>query len=93
MGQVAWTLDHQRDLLADFRAIYHLAPREVAGLSGPEYMALAYRLPAYQGVMAMRVQQEEERSRKNLRHRDAKLVDSSKASIQADPLLRDVVDM
>lgn len=51
---------HQRDLWADFRAIYHLSPGEALALPGPEYMALAYRVPAYQGVMAALLASEQE---------------------------------
>jgi hypothetical protein len=50
-------LDHQRDLWADFRAIYHLSPAEARALPGPEYMALAWRTPAYAGAMAALVAQ------------------------------------
>ena len=53
-------LTHQRDLWADFRAIYHLSPREALELPGPEYMALAYRASAYAGVMAARLASEQE---------------------------------
>lgn len=54
-------LDHQRDLWADFRAFYHLAPADALALPGPEYLALAYRTPAYQGVMAARLEHERRR--------------------------------
>jgi hypothetical protein len=51
-------LDHQRDLWADFRAFYHLSPAEARALPGPEYMALAWRTPAYSGAMAARLARE-----------------------------------
>lgn len=54
-----WVLDHLDDLDADFLAIYHL-DLEQAEISAPRYFALAYRLPAYQGVMAARVDEERE---------------------------------
>jgi hypothetical protein len=46
-----WVLDHQADIDADFLAIYGL-DLEQAEITGPRYFALAYRLTAYQGVMA-----------------------------------------
>lgn len=51
-------LAHQRDLWADFRFAYGLSPAEALALPGPEYMALAWRTPAYNGVMAARLASE-----------------------------------
>lgn len=78
-----WVLDHPRDLMADFRAIYHLSPREASQLPFPEYLALAYRLPAYQGVMSHRISEAE----------DAKkdLASGKREAIMADPILSDVI--
>jgi len=58
-GQTIWVLDHEDDIDADFLAIYHidLCEQEV---TGPRYFALAYRLTAYQGVMAARAEEERE---------------------------------
>lgn len=53
--QVIWVLDHRRDLEADFRAFFHLDPRSMYALPGPEFFALAVRTVAFQGVMASRV--------------------------------------
>lgn len=53
-------LDHQRDLWADFRAVYGLAPADALALPGPEYLALAYRLPAYESVIRARAERERE---------------------------------
>ena len=55
--QVAWVLDHQDDIDADFLAIYGLDLEHVE-ISAPRYFALAYRLTAYQGVMAARADEE-----------------------------------
>lgn len=50
-------LGHMRDLDADFLAVYGIdLEREEIG--GPRFFALAHRLPAYQGVMAARVEAE-----------------------------------
>ncbi len=50
-----WVLDYRWDLAADFRALYRLSPTETAELPGPEFFALAYRVSAYDGVMAVRM--------------------------------------
>lgn len=57
--QIAWTLAYERDLDADFLALYGIDLEE-DNLSGPRYFALAHRLPAYSGVMAARVESERE---------------------------------
>lgn len=59
VAQVMWVLSHEADIDADFLAIYgiDLCEQEVPG---PRYFALAYRLTAYQGVMAARVEEERE---------------------------------
>ncbi|MER5750617.1 hypothetical protein [Streptomyces sp. NPDC002088] len=54
-----WILDHVEDLDADFLAIYHLDLEHVE-ISSRRYFALAHRLPAYQGVMAARIEEERE---------------------------------
>lgn len=48
-------LHYQRDLWSDFRAVHRLSPDQALALPGPEYMALAWRLPAYGGVLANRM--------------------------------------
>lgn len=58
-GQVLWVLDHLDDLDADFLAIYGI-DLERDGISAHRYFALAQRLPAYQGVMAARVEEQRE---------------------------------
>lgn len=53
IAQVAWVLDYLDDIDADFLAIYgiDLLEQEV---SARRYFALIHRLPAYQGVLAVR---------------------------------------
>jgi hypothetical protein len=60
VGQVMWVLAHEADIDADFLAIYGIDLEQV-DLTGPRYFALAYRLTAYQGVMAARVDEEQDR--------------------------------
>lgn len=59
LEQVLWVLDHADDLDADFLAIYGI-DLDTYDMDGPRYLALAHRLPAYQGVMAARVDEERE---------------------------------
>jgi hypothetical protein len=59
--QVAWVLEHEADLDADFLAIYGM-DLAAYDITGPRDLALAHRLPAYQGVMAARVEEEREDS-------------------------------
>ena len=46
--------DHLADLASDFSAVHGI--RDMLSLPGPVFFAFAYRLSAYQGVMAARVQ-------------------------------------
>jgi hypothetical protein len=52
-------LNHLEDLESDFRVYYRLTPEDILDLSGPQFLALARRVPAYGGVMAVRIEQEE----------------------------------
>jgi len=57
-------LDHRRDLEADFRAFFHLSPKQSQALPGPEFMGLAYRCMVFPGVMAARaakIQQDQQK--------------------------------
>jgi len=55
-----WVLDHEDDIDADFLAIYRIDLEQV-DVPARRYFALAYRLTAYQGVMAARAEEERER--------------------------------
>jgi hypothetical protein len=61
VSQVMWVLDHQADIDADFLAIYGIDLYEQE-VDGPRYFALAYRLTAYQGVMAALAEEARESS-------------------------------
>jgi hypothetical protein len=50
-------LDHLADLASDFSAIHGI--RDMLALPGPVFFSLAYRLSAYQGVMAARAAEQE----------------------------------
>jgi hypothetical protein len=77
--------------MADFRAVYHVGWREALSLPGPEFFALASRLPAYPGVLRIRSEEEERKANRNVT-RGAKLVDSERAAIERDPLLSDLIE-
>src|SRR5690606_13969645 len=58
LSEVAWVLDHEADLDADFLRFFPqlgIHPTEV--LDGPRFFALARRVAAYGGVMAVRLQE------------------------------------
>jgi hypothetical protein len=54
-----WVLDHLDDLDADFLAIYGI-DLDYSEISARRYFALAHRLTAYTGVMAVRAEAERE---------------------------------
>lgn len=58
-------------------------------LPGPEYLALAYRLPYYAGVVAARAQEEADGRRKRLR--GGREVEGTREAIQANPDLAAVI--
>lgn len=60
-------------------------------LDFPTYLALAYRVSAYPGVMQTRHSEAERRERRTGLPRGARKVDSTKDAITADPLLRDAI--
>lgn len=57
--QIGWVLDHLDDLASDF-SVFHRVP-DITALDGPTFLRLAWRMPAYEGVMRARatVAQEE----------------------------------
>lgn len=64
---------------------YRLTPVEALGLPGPEYLALAARTFAYQGVMAARAAKEEDEGGPRQSERsDVRMIDGSRESLQAE---------
>lgn len=88
--EVAWICDHMRDVIADFRAVYHLGWRDALALPGPELMALAYRLPVYPGAVAARAA---EQARQSHVPPGARVVESTSAALMRDPVLGDVIQI
>jgi hypothetical protein len=80
------------DVEADFRVFYHLTPADVVRLSGPHFLALAWRLSAYQGVVAARASAEEENGTAPAHREPGGRVESSAQAIRSDPALADVID-
>jgi hypothetical protein len=91
IGEVIWTLDHLHDLEADFLAFYRMAPVDVLALSGPRFLALAYRLPAYSGVMAARMAATETARRPEAQG-GTKVVGSSQTALRTDPVMSGLID-
>lgn len=60
---------------------YRLSPAEALGLPGPEYLGLAYRASAYDGVLRLRAQNEQEDQAQ-----EKKAVAPTKAAVEASPL-------
>lgn len=58
IAEIAWVLDHQEDIDADFLAIYGIDLEQDDAISSRRYFALAHRLTAYTGVMAARAEAE-----------------------------------
>lgn len=87
---MAWLLDHLADLDADFRVFYRMSWKDaVRTLTGPELMALAWRVSVYQGVMAARHSQwkaaEEARVHRETGGREVgKRVEATPAALAAD---------
>lgn len=61
--------------MADLRAVYHIGWQEAVRLPGEEFLALAYRLPNYPGLMRTRAEEENKRERRNVRNPEARMVD------------------
>lgn len=63
MVEVVWVLDHLDDLDADFLRFYRIDITQDDTVDPPRFFKLAYRLPAYQGVMAARVEAQREEAK------------------------------
>lgn len=56
-----WVLDHLDDLESDF-SVFHRV-EDIYSMPGPRFFKLAYRIFAYEGVMAARIMAEQEKKR------------------------------
>lgn len=82
-------LYHLNDLEADFRAFYRVTPVEILQMSGPQFLALAYRVSAFSGAMAARITVQEQKSGST---NGVKTVESTPSALQNDPALADLID-
>jgi hypothetical protein len=73
-------------LAADFRVFYRLTPKKALRLSGPEFMALAFRTSAYDGVMAARIRAEQEET-----DGETTVVAPTREAVLADPAFAGLV--
>jgi hypothetical protein len=76
---------------ADFRAFYHLTPADVVGMSGPHFLALAWRLSAFQGSVAARISSGMD-STAPAQGEPGGSVEATPQAIRSDPALADVID-
>jgi len=79
-------LDYLDDLASDFRVFYRVD--DFDELSGPQFLSLAFRVSAYQGVMNARLsnQQQEASSNNSSSHRqEVKRVESTREALTKDP--------
>lgn len=80
-----WVPDHLDDVEADFRAFYGLTPEQIVTMTGPHFLALVWRLGAYQGVVAARMREESApRATGGIKGADT-VVESTPAALAADP--------
>jgi hypothetical protein len=90
---VIWVLDHGRDLEADFRAFYHLTPKQSRTLPGPEFLALATRVFVFSGVMAARMSKiQEDRKRRTGATGEVRHKPSTAAVLQGDANLSPYIE-
>lgn len=86
-------LDHLADLEADFRAIYRID--DMRSLSGPRFFRLAWRVAAYSGVMAARVNaqadDDEQPARRGASTGQVERVEPTRTAIEADPILSSLI--
>lgn len=78
---------------SDFSAFHHLRPSQVYALPGPEFCALAFRLPAYPGVLQARIRMEVERERGPAAPAGVTVVESTPDVLLSTPGLDDLFDV
>lgn len=66
---MAWVLDHLADLESDFSAIHRVD--DMYALDTATFFSRVYRMSAYQGVIRMRVEAEQERQERRAQRRPA----------------------
>lgn len=85
-------LDYLDDLAADFRVFYRVD--DFDELSGPQFLSLALRVSAYQGVLAARLSEQENGSNSSSRsshQQEVREVEAKRESVMSDPVLAGVV--
>lgn len=70
-----------------------MGPLDILELTGPAFFSLAYRLPAYDGVMTARLMADDSTNQPQARGSGtARRVDSSQAAIVATPELSSLIE-
>jgi hypothetical protein len=96
IAQVGWVLDHLHDLASDF-SVFHQV-RDITTLDGPTFCHLAWRLPAYEGVMRARALAEAEAAQPaapaqhapQAARRPQEVNPGSRAALMADPAFKGI---
>jgi hypothetical protein len=93
MAQLQWVRDHLADIESDMSAIHRVD--DIWSMPGARFFRLAWRLPAYEGVMRARVMQAHETPRgapqPARRAAPSRQVNpGTRATIQADPAFRGI---
>lgn len=60
MSEIIWVLEYLDDIDADFLRFYGIDLSQDDPVASARFFKLAYRLPAYQGVISARIDQERE---------------------------------
>lgn len=95
LAQTAWTIAYLDDLASDFSAVHHI--HDMTRLSGPAFFRLAFRLPAYEGVMQARVRDllEDDDGSPAVQQQAAPerrtVVPATRAALQADPAFQGII--
>lgn len=84
-----WLTDYLPDLESDFSAIHRVD--DIYSMDAPRFFRFAVRLTAYEGVLAARRMQEEQRGGSVSTRQGATEVPLTHAAMSADPVLASIV--
>lgn len=91
-------MDYWDDLVADFLVFYRIGlnpglgcPLSIDDIDGPTFFALAHRVPAYGGVMAARMAEQQQGPTAPTPQGERRVVPSSRAALTAE--LGDLIEV
>jgi len=79
--QIAWTIGYLDDLRSDFSVLHRVD--EIEAMPGPRFFAYAYRLSAYQGLIAAAARREQGKQAQRVRQPPMSLGEWAKAHPEA----------